>query len=48
MIMYLQPTRGPAIPPVIAHIYFAKLPQRTFVAPLPKGILAQLADLRRH
>ncbi len=47
--MYAQPTSGPVIPPVIAHIYFAKLPQRTFVTPPPTcGILAELSELRRH
>jgi hypothetical protein len=49
MIMYTQPTTGPKIPPIISHIYLAKPARRDPVPPLPtSGILAQLADLRRH
>ncbi|MEY2928219.1 MAG: hypothetical protein RL367_2696 [Pseudomonadota bacterium] len=47
--MYAQPARGPAIPPVIAHIYLSKRKTPVVRIPTPPyGILAELAELRRH
>jgi hypothetical protein len=46
--MYAQPTQGPKVPPIIAHIYFAKLTKPAISQTPSRGILAGLADLRRH
>jgi hypothetical protein len=46
--MYNQPNQGPTMPPIIAHIYFAKPAQQVCVLSPPRGILAELAQLRRH
>lgn len=42
--MYAQPTRGPAVPPVVRHIFLAKPMKPVPLAPLPpSGVLAELA-----
>ena len=46
--MYMQPTQGPAVPQIIAHIYFAKLAKPSITQTPSRGVLAELADLRRH
>jgi hypothetical protein len=45
--MYMQPTQGPTVPPIIAHIYFAKLAKPSITRTPSHGILAELAELRR-
>jgi hypothetical protein len=49
--MYNQPTRGPAIPPVVRHIFRpARAPDAAAFAgrPLPSGVLAELNRYRSH
>jgi hypothetical protein len=50
-IMYNQPTRGPAIPPVIRHIFRRPDAPLTRVAATraqPSGVLAELGRYRSH
>lgn len=46
--MYQQPTHGPAVPPVIRHIFLAKPSKPLRPAQPASGILAELAELGRH
>jgi len=49
--MYKQPVLGPAMPPILRHIYLAKpcdLRKANNPAPAPTGVLAELAVQRCH
>jgi len=46
--MYQQPTHGPAVPPVIRHIFLVKPAKPPHAARPARGILAELAELGRH
>ncbi|MFO1238888.1 MAG: hypothetical protein U1E64_00925 [Sphingomonadaceae bacterium] len=49
--MYSQPTRGPAVPPVIRHIFLVKPAPKQVTdrrTPAVSGVLAELAAQRCH